>query len=212
MTYYDNNKNAVIPRPNWFFDGGVPVDDAFLADKGIYPLSDVRPADTAFARYNRGGYVVADGVATVEYIKVDRDIEDAKSWLKNVVTTRRFDHETKGIEINGAYVATDRDSQAKINGAFNLASYNLDTTIDFKGANGWVALSGAEMLGIGVAVGRHVQACFSKERALHEAIDACEDLAALELIDIEAGWPGMPEPVVEEPVTEEPAPEQPAAE
>lgn len=47
----------------------------------------------------------------------------------------------------------------------------------------------AAMVAIGRAVALHVQACFRTERALHEAIDAVDDAAAVLAVDVSAGWP-----------------------
>lgn len=39
------------------------------------------------------------------------------------------------------------------------------------------------------AIGQFVQACYSAERAHHEAVDALESLASVLGYDAEAGWP-----------------------
>lgn len=46
------------------------------------------------------------------------------------------------------------------------------------------------MKSIGVAVDRHVQACFSNAKTLSAAIYNAVDKAELDAIDINAGWPG----------------------
>ncbi len=64
-------------------------------------------------------------------------------------------------------------------------------SVDFKAADVWVTLTLAELQGIAAAIARHVQACFSVERAHHDAIDAAGDAQALQAIDVTTGWPGI---------------------
>jgi leucyl aminopeptidase len=63
-------------------------------------------------------------------------------------------------------------------------------SIDFEALpNQWVALDAATMTAIGVAVGRHIQACFSRAKALADEVAAASDAAALDAINIDVGWP-----------------------
>lgn len=112
-----------------------------------------------------------------------------KSVCKDAIIALRYAKETGGITLNGATIRTDRESQALISGAKALAEAEPAEMVDFKAASGWVTLGSATMIGIGVAVGRHVRACFRRERELHEAIDAAETAAKVQAIDITAGWP-----------------------
>jgi len=88
-------------------------------------------------------------------------------------------------------VRTDETSQRKIAGAVQLFEKDGTlTVIDFEAQPGiWVTLDQATMEAIGVAVGRHIQACFSNAKALSEAVEAAADDDALDLIDMDAGWP-----------------------
>ena len=63
------------------------------------------------------------------------------------------------------------------------------TSVDFKAASGWVTLTLDQLVAVSTAIVRHVEACFSRERELHEAIEAAETEEALMGIDIHAGWP-----------------------
>lgn len=102
----------------------------------------------------------------------------------------RYAHETGGIAIGGARIATDRQSQALITGAYTYSLLNPEALIDWKGADGaWTQIDAATIAGIARAVATHVQACFSNERALSELIDAAETVEDLASIDLESGWP-----------------------
>ena len=46
-----------------------------------------------------------------------------------------------------------------------------------------------ELVAFGAAVGAHIQACFDREAALTVQVQAALDAAALDAIDITAGWP-----------------------
>lgn len=102
---------------------------------------------------------------------------------------RRWIVETSGIVVDGAEIRTDRESQSKISGALQLVERNPTAVIDWKGANGWVQIQKPEVEMIADLVAAHVQACFTRERQLHDLIMAAEDIAALDAIDIDAGWP-----------------------
>lgn len=102
----------------------------------------------------------------------------------------RFARETGGIVISGARIATDRQSQALITGAYTYSLLNPEALIDWKGADGtWTQIDAATLAGIAGAVATHVQACFSNERALSELIEAADTVEELASIDLESGWP-----------------------
>jgi hypothetical protein len=84
----------------------------------------------------------------------------------------RFVKETAGIIVNGVAVATDRGSQALINGAYNFVTINPSATVNFKGSAGFVQLNATQVTAIAVAVATHVQACFAEEAVLDTGIAA----------------------------------------
>jgi hypothetical protein len=110
-----------------------------------------------------------------------------KSEKTAAITARRWEVETGGITLNGAAIATDAATQAKLSGALQLVQDDDTRILDWKGANGWISLNAAGVTAIAVAVGLHVQACFTREKALHAAVDAASDTDALALINVETG-------------------------
>jgi hypothetical protein len=131
---------------------------------------------------------------TVDLEKVvtaEMKFDQAKAAKRAALAARRYAAEAGGIVLNGAPIRTDPTSQSKITGAVSL--FNNDpklTSIDWEGEPGtWVSIDKATMIAIGIAVGRHVQACFSNARSLSEQIDKATDKSALDAIDIETGWP-----------------------
>lgn len=118
-------------------------------------------------------------------------LEERKAALMDAVRARRKEVEQGGIEVGGFPVRTDESSQSKIDNAIKLLEEDPTLPyIDWEGLPGvWAQVDLATLKAIGLAVGRHVQACFSYSRTLWEAIEAAEDDAALDAIDIAAGWP-----------------------
>lgn len=117
-------------------------------------------------------------------------LADKKTAAIAALAQKRWQIETGGIVVGGAPIATDRGSQALINGAYQGALRHPSTVIDFKGVGGWVTLDAATMIAIGDAVFFHVQACFAREKILAEEVAAAVDRPALDAIDIDVGWPG----------------------
>lgn len=119
--------------------------------------------------------------------------------LKSAVTTKRWEVETGGITLpTGVRVATGIDDQNRITSVVANAERAGLAQVDFKAAEGWVKVTLEELQAIASAVALHVQACFSAERAHHDAIDALEaqhlgDVQALQTAldgyDESQGWP-----------------------
>lgn len=119
------------------------------------------------------------------------DLAQAKADALNNLRDLRWQKSVGGTTFNGIPIRTDEGSQAKIDGA--VALFDKDpalTTLDFEAQPGvWVTFDKAAMEAIGVAVGRHVQACFSRQRELSGLIDAAETFADLAAVNVETGWP-----------------------
>ncbi len=90
-------------------------------------------------------------------------LPDPLDDLAAYAATVRFAREVGGIVLGAERVKTDRESQALIAGAHALALAEPDELVDFKGQDGWVQVTSAGMILIGLAVGRHVRDCFRRE-------------------------------------------------
>lgn len=136
------------------------------------------------------GRLGSAGGATVEERDIpDPSLEGLKADKKAAATARRFRAETGGLSFGGATVATDRESQALITGAYNAAKNGVIATFDFKAASGWIQIDAATMIALGEALAAYIQACFTNEKAKHAAIDAAADAAAVAAVNLETGWP-----------------------
>lgn len=109
--------------------------------------------------------------------------------LLAAATAKRWEVETGGITMpNGVSVATAKADQDRVTSVIANAELAGVTSVDFKAASGWVTLNMVSVRLIAKAISLHVQACFSTERAHHEAIAALAD-AELDAYDLNTGWP-----------------------
>lgn len=123
-------------------------------------------------------------------VELQQEFDAAKASLKTEATDARWRREVGGITLPGGIaIATSTADQNRITTVIANAQLAGVTSVDFKAASGWVTLTLAEVQGIAAAIALHVQACFSAERAHHEAIEALTSIEALQAYDVTAGWP-----------------------
>lgn len=128
------------------------------------------------------------------YVAVGDAIEPPTlDYLRKQLTDRladvRFATETAGVELpDGSRIRTDRESQAQINSAYTTLRDGMVDAADFKGENGWVAITLAEIKPIAQAVAQHVQPCFTAERRVSEQIEAAGTTEELVAIDLEGAF------------------------
>lgn len=84
---------------------------------------------------------------------------------------KRREVETGGITVSGTPIATDRESQAMLNGAYSLSKLDQSRTFNWQTDTGFVTLDAAALEAMAVAVGNHVQACFDLARTLMDQIN-----------------------------------------
>ena len=109
--------------------------------------------------------------------------------LKAYAADKRWRVETGGIVVNGATIQTDRPSQAMITGLYTYAAVAKPDSIPYKAEGGFVSLTSAQAVAIGLAVGAHVQACFAAEQAIDTDI-AAATITTVEQIEADGRWPG----------------------
>jgi hypothetical protein len=114
-----------------------------------------------------------------------KPLAEVKAAKLAALAAIRFARETGGT----GGMRTDRESQSLIVGAALAATLDPNYTVEWKSTAGWVTLNATQLLAAAQAVRAHVQACFSNERVLAEAIDAAADPSGVMAIDLGQGWP-----------------------
>lgn len=157
--------------------------------KGIAWVVDNPPSFNPETETRTESQAIAVDATEVPYTVTAKSLATVKAQRKAEVASRRYLAEVGGVFVSGITVATDRQSQAMITGAKkSLDDGLIQAPIDWKAGGGFVQLDAAALSAVAAAVATHVQACFTNEKVLCAEIDACETVAAVLEVDIEAGW------------------------
>lgn len=144
------------------------------------------------------GEVVKFSVADIPVLdRLDALMEARVGELANI----RARYETSGIDVNGVFVRTDIDHQVRLSTARQAVSDNPEMVIDWRLVDGsWVSLGASDVESMFSAVSAHVQACFSNEKSLSQALITAADttsktagqaLIDVAAVDLETGWPAV---------------------
>lgn len=153
--------------------------EADIIATGLVPVVEVgQRGDERF--YDNAEVMVASEILVTA---TPKPIEQIKAILAEAVATSRYELETGGIVVGGMSIRTDRESQSMIASALQIVSRNPAAVIDWKGAAGWAQIDKAAVEAVADAVGSHVQACFSAERAKQEALNGLTTLPQLIAFD-----------------------------
>ena len=157
---------------------------------GLYLVREAPPAyDPRTHTLALDGVELVEGGYRARYTLAPLPAEQVRADLMVAVSAKRWAVETGGLTLpGGATVGTTIDDQNRITSVIANAHLSGVVSVDFKAQSGWTTISLEHMRGIAAAIALHVQACFSAERAHHEAINAASD-AELYGYDINAGWP-----------------------
>jgi len=168
------------------FPGAAP---AIAANKGRW-LPDTPPSYDPLVYTIAPVMPVPANATSIGYTQTIRPAADVLADKLAQLAALRFQKETAGIVVGGVSIKTDRESQALINGAYNSLKNGLLSSIDWKGANGWVTVTLAQLDPIAQAVASHVQACFTRERQHNDAIQlVVNNQVQVSAYDITTGWP-----------------------
>lgn len=147
----------------------------FRAEMGAWDLIPDRRGE----QWRNGGQIV-----TIDFVGDPTSfgfVEDpaiaadaGKAALRAYVAARRYAFETGGVTYGGKVYASDRESQGMVSGAVLLSQYVPEgATFNFKRADGgFEILNVAGLIGLGLALGAHVQLAFTTESAALGDINA----------------------------------------
>ena len=122
-----------------------------------------------------------------------RSVEDIKKLRLADLAAKRYAVEVGGCLLNGQPAATDRDTQAKVNGAFVAVANGLPAPLVWKAPNGFVTLDEVTLKAIALGIASHVQAAFANEAFHAAAIEALTNVEDVLAYDIGLGWPANPD-------------------
>lgn len=130
-----------------------------------------------------------DGVYFVVYNIEDRDLDEAKKDMKEVLAKIRYKKEISGTETaDGIKIITDRESQSSTNSVYNALANGIITSTQWKSPTGWILVTATELLPIVTALNEHVSKCFIAEQIVSAAIDAASDGDELRQINLNADF------------------------
>ncbi len=192
--FYDATNNRLIASHPALLaaypDSGALDNEPDRNALGLYLVREQQPDyDQRTHTLTLDGVELVEGIYHARYTLAPLPVEQVRADLMAAVSAKRWAAETGGLTLpGGATVGTTIDDQNRITSVIANAQLAGVASVDFKAQSGWVTLSLTQMQGIAAAIALHVQACFSAERAHHEAIAAASD-AELYGYDINAGWP-----------------------
>lgn len=106
----------------------------------------------------------------------EEELAPRRAALKSYAAQKRWEKETGGVTVGGIPIPTDERTQGVLTAAYASAVADPEYAIDdWKVAPGvYASLDNQTIRAIAVAVRGHVQACFSLNRTVDQAIDAGE--------------------------------------
>lgn len=181
--------NKSLPFQSNGVSFSVNATDSDLIPHGFYPQSGSEPTYDPFTHRVEGvTYGVGTNVVNKIYTVVEKSVDEVRTQVKTNLSAKRKEVEQAGVTVGTDLIDTTIESQNRITGAKLFSDLNPTATVDFKGTNGWVTLTNAEITAIAQAVGTHVQTCFTNERLHSEAITALATLTELRAYDFTTGW------------------------
>ncbi len=192
--FYNANTNTIYGSHDQLLaaypDAGALDNEPDRNALGLYLVREQQPDyDQLTHTLALDGVELVEGIYHARYTLAPLPAEQVRADLMAAVSAKRWAVETGGLTLpGGATVGTTVDDQNRITSVIANAQLAGVVSVDFKAQSGWVTLSLEHMRGIAAAIALHVQACFSAERAHHEAIAAASD-AELFGYDINEGWP-----------------------
>jgi len=114
----------------------------------------------------------------------DRNPTAYKLELRKIIASQRYRQETSGMLYNGVRIKTDRVTQSILGNARQMAKEDSNFTIDWKvNDTTFVTLTASQIIQLANAMAQHVQAAFTKERTLNEAITAATTYSDIKTIE-----------------------------
>ena len=164
--------------------------DAALAAHGLVRVVNTAPTVEPWQSAQATTVAKQGSSYVMQYEVIEPALDGMKAAKLAELKAYRRTKEEAGITLNGAAIATDRESQAMIGNAVAGLRLNPEgSTVNWKAENGTFVLDLATLEAIAGAVFDHVQACFNAEIAHVEAINALTTAQAVYNFDYSSAWP-----------------------
>ena len=135
------------------------------------------------------GWEVSDAAAALAIIAAYDPLPAAIAAKSAEITAAKWVAIDAGIVVSGIPVRTDAASLSMLQGLAFMANAT-GGAFNFKASNGKpYAVNSAQAIGIAVAAGKHVQACFNREAELLAALNSAATWQDALAIDAGAGFP-----------------------
>lgn len=167
-------------------------DGADLTEIGYYRIEVIAPPTlTATQRLSKGGpEEYAPGKWRETWVVTDIAIEEWKQNKLSELAAYRYQKETGGIAINGAFIKTDLESKVNLNGAVNRAILRPNSTVNWKISESvWIPIDAEQIIGIGLAVSDFIEDCYTCNMNHALTINALATVEAVQTYDFTSGWP-----------------------
>lgn len=151
----------------------------------VYPASIETPSfDSLYQELIGPSWTFTNGVARGIYTVKDRDINQIKGHLKNLLAAERYKKEVAGIKLVVQDVEVTLETDRDIRNIF-VQKYSLmgdNDTSEWKFPETWLTLTKLD-LGIIIATGAaYIQAQFDWEKGFVDQIDSAETIESLKSI------------------------------
>jgi hypothetical protein len=121
-------------------------------------------------------------------------VEGNRSSIWEMVKTTRTEKVNGGAATPWGIAQTDELARSNISGAALAALIAKSASAPFEitwtfADNSTADLNADQMIGLGLTIMQHVNACYDRARELRVEIDAATNMAELLAIDVASGWP-----------------------
>lgn len=153
----------------------------------ICEVVENRPVLDTMIQYYYGPQFDLDSSPVIaNYSVIDLDIAAARQNFYNLAATERYKKEVSGftmtIQNNTVFISTERVIRDQFLQKYISLSDN--ETANWKFQNTWLTLTKTDLLNIIRAIDSHVQASFNWESAIHDQLNAINDIYQLSSVPI----------------------------
>ncbi len=130
--------------------------------------------------------------AGIPGVGIGKPAPDVKAIRLAALAARRYQAETSGIIVGAVRYHTDRDSQSMMTSTIRMLEEREmrgePTNTAWKTMNGsFVPVNLDGLIEIALIIGKHVEACFTREAELAQQIMSASNPNT---VNIDVGWPG----------------------